>query len=83
VSGTRRASATKARTTSFVVGVIALLLFLLGGIVAAAGLVIPPLLIVGGVVLFIGAVLAVTAPIPMISVWAHNRRTDSGPREHI
>jgi hypothetical protein len=83
VSGIRRASATKASRASFLVGAMALLLFLLGGLVAAAGLVVPPLLIVGGVVLFIGAVLAVMAPIPMISVWVFNRRTGSGPKDHI
>jgi hypothetical protein len=79
VSGARRASATKARTASIVVGVIALLLFLLGGLAAATGLVFPPLLVVGSVGLLIGAALAVIAPIPMISVWAFNRRTSPEP----
>jgi hypothetical protein len=83
VSGARRASASKARTASIIAGAVALLLILLGGLMALGGLVFPPLLAVGGVVLLIGVIPAIIAPIPMISVWAFNRRTDQGQRPHL
>jgi hypothetical protein len=75
VTGARRASAGKARTASLITGAIAVILLLLGGLLALLGLVFPPLLVIGGVVLLIGVVPAIVAPIPVISVWAFNRRS--------
>jgi hypothetical protein len=77
VSGVRRASARKARITSLVVGAIALLLIMLGGLLSLAGLLFPPLIAIGGVILLAGVVPALLAPIPVIAVWAYNRRSVS------
>jgi hypothetical protein len=75
VSGVRRASAHKAGTTSLILGGVALLLFVLGGLLALLGALFPPLVALGGVILFIGVLLAVIAPIPTIGVWVFNRRS--------
>jgi hypothetical protein len=77
VSGARRASANRARTASLIVGAIAVLLLILGGLLTLIGLVFPPLLVLGGVILLVGIVPAIVAPIPIISVWAFNRRSSS------
>ena len=75
VSGARRASPRKARNASLITGAIALLLILLGGLLSLAGLLFPPLIAIGGVILLIGVVPALIAPIPAIAVWAYNRRS--------
>ena len=75
VSGVRRASMQKARTASLGLGVAALLAFLIGALLAAAGLALPPLAAVGSILLVLGVVLAVLAPIPAVAVWAFNRRS--------
>ena len=80
MSGARRASARKANVTSLVIGAAALLLFLVGGALALLGGVFPPLVAVGGVILVIGLLLALAAPIPAIGVWVFNRRASPGPQ---
>jgi hypothetical protein len=77
VSGARRASPRKARNASLITGAIALLLILLGGLLSLVGLLFPPLIAVGGVILLVGVVPALIAPIPAIAVWAYNRRSVS------
>ena len=77
VSGARRASTRKANITSLALGAVALLLFLVGGLLALLGAAVPPVAVVGGVVLVVGLLLAVAAPIPAIGVWVHNRRSAS------
>jgi hypothetical protein len=74
VSGTRRASARKANRLSVGLGVVAALMFLLGGLIALFGAVAPPVTVLGIIILVIGLLLGVAAPIPAISVWVHNRR---------
>lgn len=73
-SGVRQASAHKANITSLILGAVSLLLFLVGGGLALLGAVVPPAAAVGVVVLVVGLLLAVIAPIPAISVWVFNRR---------
>jgi len=75
VSGVRRASTRKANITSFILGVVGVLMFLLGGLLALMGAVLPPLAVLGGVILVVGLLLAVSAPIPAIGVWMFNRRS--------
>jgi len=75
VSGVRRASARKANNTSLVLGAVALFLFVVGGLLALLGAALPPVAVVGGVMLVVGLLLAATAPIPAIGVWAFNRRS--------
>ncbi len=74
VSGARRASARKANVTSVVIGALALLLFLAGGGLALLGAIAPPAAVIGGLILLVGVLLAVVAPIPAIGVWVFNRR---------
>ena len=76
VSGVRRASTRKANVTSLVLGAIALILFLVGGLMALLGAALPPVAVVGGVILILGLFLAVVAPLPAISVWVANRRSE-------
>jgi hypothetical protein len=76
VDGTLRASARKARITSLVIGAVALLLILLGGLLSAAGLLFPPLIAIGGVILLVGVLPALAAPIPAIAAWAYNRGSE-------
>jgi len=76
VSGVRRSSTRKANTFSLVMGAIALILFLAGGLLALLGAAVPPVAAVGGVLLVIGLFLGVVAPLPAISVWAGNRRSE-------
>lgn len=78
VSGVRRASARKARTTALILGGIGVLLFLLGGLLALLGALFPPLVAVGMVILIIGVVLGLAAPVPPIAVWRFNRRSAVG-----
>jgi hypothetical protein len=59
----------KANVTSLALGVVAALLFVLGGLLA---LLLPP---VGGLILVIGLLLGLAAPIPAIGVWVFNRRS--------
>jgi len=80
VSGVRRASARKANVTSLILGVVGLLLFLAGGGLALLGAALPPAAVVGLVILVIGLLLAVAAPIPAIGVWVFNRRSSPGPQ---
>jgi hypothetical protein len=80
VSGARRASARKANLTSLVMGGVALLLFLLGALLALPAIAAPQLAAVGGVILVLGTLLAVAAPVPAIGVWVSNRRWSAGPR---
>jgi hypothetical protein len=75
VSGARRASARKANTTSLILGGIALVLFVVGGLLALLGAALPPVSAVGAVLLIVGLLLAVLAPVPAIGVWAFNRRS--------
>lgn len=75
VSGVRRASTRKANVTSFILGVVGVLMFLFGGLLALLGAVFPPLAVLGGVILVVGLLLAVAAPIPAIGVWMFNRRS--------
>jgi hypothetical protein len=75
VSGARRASPRKARNASLITGAIALLLILLGGLLSVGGLLFPPLIVIGGVILLVGVLPALVAPIPAIAVWAYNRRS--------
>ena len=77
VSGVRRADARKANTTSLALGGVAALLFVIGAILALSGALLPPLLALGGLVLIVGLMVGIVAPIPAISVWIHNRRTAS------
>jgi hypothetical protein len=81
VSGARRGSARKANTTSLVLGGVAAILFLLGGLLSLVGAVFPPAVAVGGVILVLGLLLGMVAPIPAISVWVSNRR--STPQDYI
>jgi hypothetical protein len=81
VSGARRGSARKANTTSLVLGGVAAILFLLGGLLSLLGAVFPPAVAVGGVILVLGLLLGMVAPIPAISVWVSNRR--STPQDFI
>jgi len=74
VNGARLASTRKANVTSLVLGAVGLLLFLLGGLLALAGAALPPVAALGGVLLVVGLLLAVVAPLPAIGVWAFNRR---------
>ena len=76
VSGVRRASTRKANTFSLVMGAIALVLFLAGGLLALLGAAVPPVAAVGGILLLIGLFLGVVAPLPAISVWVANRRSE-------
>jgi len=76
VSGVRQASTRKANVTSLVLGAIALILFLAGGLLALLGAAVPPVAVVGGVILILGLFLAVVAPLPAISVWVANRRSE-------
>jgi hypothetical protein len=76
VSGVRRASTRKANVTSLVLGAIAAILFLAGGLLALLGAAVPPVAAVGGVLLLIGVFVAVVAPLPAISVWVANRRSE-------
>ena len=80
VSGVRRASARKANVTSLILGVVGLLLFLVGGGLALLGAALPPAAVVGVVILVIGLLLAVAAPVPAIGVWVFNRRSSPGPQ---
>jgi hypothetical protein len=75
VSGTRRASAKKANTTSWILGGVALILFIIGGLLALVGVVMPPVGVLGGVIFVAGLVMAVAAPVPAIGAWAFNRRS--------
>ncbi len=77
VSGARRASARKANVTSAVMAALALILFLVGGGLALLGALAPPAAILGGLLVVIGVLLAVVAPIPAIGVWVFNRRNAS------
>jgi hypothetical protein len=81
VSGARRGSARRANTTSLVLGGVAAILFLLGGLLSLVGAVFPPAVAVGGVILVLGLLLGMVAPIPAISVWVSNRR--STPQDYI
>ncbi len=75
VNGVRRASTRKANITSFILGVVGVLMFLFGGLMALIGALLPPLAVLGGVILVIGLILAVSAPIPAIGAWMFNRRS--------
>ena len=75
VSGVRRASARKANATSLILGGVAAILFVLGGLLSLLGAVFPPAVAVGGVILVIGLLLGIAAPIPAIGVWTFNRRS--------
>jgi len=75
VSGVRRASARKANTTSLILGGVAAILFVLGGLLSLLGAVFPPAVAVGGVILVVGLLLGIVAPIPAIGVWTFNRRS--------
>ncbi len=75
VSGVRRASTRKANVTSLGLGVVGVLLFLFGGLLALLGAVFPPLVVLGGLILVVGLLLAVAAPIPAIGAWMFNRRS--------
>jgi hypothetical protein len=75
VSGVLRASMQRATTVSLGLGGAALLAFLIGALLAATGLVLPPLAAVGSILLILGVVLAVLAPIPAVAIWAFNRRS--------
>ena len=79
VSGVRRASARKANVTSLVLGAVALLLFLIGGAVALLGAAFPPAVAVGGLIVIVGLLLAIAAPVPAMGVWVFNRRSAPGP----
>jgi len=76
VSGVKRASTKKATTVSLVLGGIALLLFVLGGSLALLGAVFPPGGAAGAVLLVLGVVTAIGAPIPAIAAWTHNGRSE-------
>ena len=80
VSGVRQASARKANVTSLVLGAVGLLLFLVGGGLALLGAALPPAAMVGLVILVIGLLLAVAAPIPAIGIWVFNRRSSHSPQ---
>ena len=80
VSGVRRALARKANVTSLILGVVGLLLFLAGGGLALLGAALSSAAVVGLVILVIGLLLAVAAPIPAIGVWVFNRRSSPGPQ---
>ncbi len=69
VSGVRRASARKANVASLALGAVAAMLFVFGGLLA---LLLPP---VGGLILVVGLLLGLAAPIPAIGVWVFNRRS--------
>ncbi|MGD1994870.1 MAG: hypothetical protein PVI59_16880, partial [Anaerolineae bacterium] len=75
VSGVRRASARKARTTAWILGGIGVLLFLVGGVLALLGGLFPPLVAVGMAVLIVGVMLGLAAPVPPIAVWRFNRQS--------
>lgn len=75
VGGVRRADSRKANITSLIVGVVALLLAGIGAALALLGVLLPPLVLAGGILLVIGLLLAVAAPIPAIWVWVFNRRS--------
>ena len=75
VSGVRRASARKANTTSMAIGGVALLLILFGGLLSLLGAAFPPLIAVGGLILVVGLLTGLAAPIPAVSVWVFNRRS--------
>ena len=75
VNGVRRASSRKANVTSLALGGVALLLFVFGGLLALLGAAFPPLIAVGGLILVVGLLLGVAAPIPAIGVWVFNRRS--------
>ncbi len=75
VSGVRRASVRKANITSLILGGVALLLFLLGGGLALLGAILPPAAVLGGLLLIVGLLMAIVAPIPAIGVWVFNRRS--------
>jgi hypothetical protein len=75
VSGVRRASARKANVTSLALGGVAALLFVLGGLIALLGAALPPVAFVGGLVLVVGVLLGLAAPVPAVGVWIFNRRS--------
>ncbi len=74
VSGPRLASSRKANTTALVLGVLAAFVFLIGGALALLGAIFPPMTIIGGILLVIGVLIGLSAPLPAIVVWSHNRR---------
>ncbi|MFN2271393.1 MAG: hypothetical protein ACK2US_11185 [Anaerolineae bacterium] len=76
VSGVRRSSAHKAKVASLVIGAIAALLLLLGGLLSMIGLLFPPVIAIGGIILLVGVLPALVAPVPAITVWAYNRRSE-------
>ena len=76
VSGVRRSSARKARNASLILGAIAALLLLLGGLLSVIGLLFPPVIAIGGAILLVGVLPALVAPVPAITVWAYNRRSE-------
>jgi len=73
VDGIRRASTRKAGTTSLIISIVAIVLFMIGGILTLTGAIFPPGAVVGIILLVLGIVLGLIAPIPAISAWAHNR----------
>ncbi len=75
VSGVRRASTRKANVTSLILGGVALLLFLVGGLLTLLGTAFLPVAAAGGLMLIVGLLLAIAAPVPAIGVWVFNRRS--------
>ena len=75
VHGVRRASTRKANRASLVVGAVALVLFIVAALAALIGVAVPPLVIAGSVLLVVGVVIALLAPIPAIAAWVRNRGT--------
>ncbi|MGC9346843.1 MAG: hypothetical protein ACP5JG_01790 [Anaerolineae bacterium] len=74
VYGRRRGSTTRAQQIALIAGLIALVLFLVSLGLGLASFLLPPLLAVGIIGIIVSLLVAVGAFVPMVQVWAFNRR---------
>jgi len=72
----KRMSQRKASVTSLIIGAVAILLFLLGALIAVMGAALVAPVALGAVLIIVGVLLGLVAPIPALWVWFRNRSVD-------
>ena len=78
LSGVRRASLKRAQRIALILGGIAAAILLLSLVALVASVVLPPLAVVGAIGIVLGIILGGAALIPLVRVWAFNRKQVSG-----
>jgi hypothetical protein len=75
LSGVRRASWERARTTAVWLGIACALALVAALVLGGLGVVAPPLLFLSGLLLFVGLVLGIGAVVPLVIAWSVNNKT--------